>query len=119
VKKRVRLTRHSDFQRVLGSGRLYSGRGLVAFAVPRSEPGSRVGVAASRRIRGAVARNRARRRLREVARRRLLPPGSPLRERGIGYDVVLIARPAALSLPFAALEADAAALLARIRSSPA
>ena len=88
-----------------GGKRVYSGRALVAFAIP-TEADSRVGVTVSRQVKGAVDRNRARRRLREVARKRLFGPDSPLRRVGIRYDVVLIARPAALDLPFAELEAE-------------
>ena len=114
MKKRLRLTRERDFQRVLERNRIFAGHGLIGFAVARDQPGSRVGVSASRRLKGAVARNRARRRLREVVRTVLLGPDSPLLERGIGYDVVLIARPAAVEVPFAILEAEARALLGRL-----
>jgi ribonuclease P protein component len=86
--------------------RVYSGRSLVAFAVPAPTPAGRVGVTVSRNVKGSVDRNRARRRLREVARERLLGPDSPLNGVGIRYDVVLIARPAALELPFGDLKED-------------
>ena len=78
----------------------------MAFAVPRDTADSRVGVTVSRNIKGSVDRNRARRRLREVARDRLLGPDSPLHAVGIRYDVVLIARPAALDASFADLSAE-------------
>jgi ribonuclease P protein component len=87
--------------------RVYSGRALVAFAMPVDSAVSRVGVTVSRRVKGSVERNRARRRLREAARSQLLGPDSPLRRVGIRYDVVLIARPAALDVPFADLEFEA------------
>ena len=81
-----------------------------------SEAGeSRVGVTVSRKIRTAVERNRARRRLREVARAHLLGTDSPLSQVGIRYDVVLIARPAALEVSFADLKAEAS--LAALRLS--
>jgi ribonuclease P protein component len=86
--------------------RFYSGRAIVAFAVPGQETASRVGVAVSRGIKSSVDRNRARRRLREVSRLHLLGPDSPLREVGIRYDVVLIARPGALEVSFADLKAE-------------
>ena len=86
--------------------RVYSGRTLVAFAVTGTAGESRVGVGVSRNVKGSVDRNRARRRLREVARVRILGPDSPLNGLGIRYDVVLIARPAALELPFADLRAE-------------
>jgi len=114
VKKRFRLTRQSDFQRLLSRNRLYAGRAILGFASSRPQPPSRVGVSASRKLKGAVPRNRARRRLREVARQVLLAPDSPLTGRGIAYDVVLIARPAAVEVAFASLEAEARALLQRL-----
>ena len=91
----------------MGGKRFYSGRALVAFALPNQQDQSRVGVTVSRMVKGSVDRNRARRRLRELARLSLLSVDSPLSGVGIRYDVVLIARPAALELPFADLVAEA------------
>jgi ribonuclease P protein component len=68
----------------------------------------------SRAIKGSVERNRARRRLREVARHALLGPDSPPALVGIRYDVVLIARPAALELSFADLRAEASLAALRL-----
>ena len=87
---------------------------MVGFAVPSATAESRVGVTVSRAIKGAADRNRARRRLREVARTNLLGPDSPLRELGIRYDVVLIARPSALEVSFADLRAEAAQAALRL-----
>jgi ribonuclease P protein component len=101
------LRRQRDFQAAMGGKRFYSGRTLVAFAVPNQQASSRVGVTVSRMVKGSVDRNRARRRLRELARLSLLAGDSPLTGGGIRYDVVLIARPAALEVPFADLVAEA------------
>jgi len=106
VKQRFRLRRQADFQAAMGGKRVYSGRGLVAFAAPGRSAASRVGVTVSHNVKGSVDRNRARRRLREVGRECLLGPDSPLQAVGIRYDVVLIARPAALDMPFADLVAE-------------
>ena len=106
VKRRFRLRRQSDFRAAIRGKRVYTGRALLAFAVPGATAESRVGVTVSRNIKGSVERNRARRRLREIARERLLGPDSPLSGVGIRYDVVLIARPAALDVPFADLKDD-------------
>jgi ribonuclease P protein component len=106
VKRRFRLRRQSDFQATIGGTRFYAGQALVAFAVPREANESRVGVTVSRNVKGSVNRNRARRRLREVVRDGFLGSDSPLHGLGIRYDVVLIARPAALEMPFADLEAE-------------
>jgi len=59
-----------------------------------------VGITVTRKIGGAVVRNRARRRLREALRRVL--PG-PARA---GHDYVVVARPGALSQPFVDLVRD-------------
>ena len=114
MKRRFRLRRHSEFQSSIGGKRIYSGRAFVAFAVPSQETESRVGVTVSRALKSSVDRNRARRRLRELARIKLLAPDSPLRAVGIPYDVVLIARPAALELSFAELRAEADQALLRL-----
>lgn len=114
MKKRFRLTRRGDFTRLIRGRRLYAGRGLLAFATPRPDGQSRVGVTTSKGLGGAVERNRARRRLREVARTVLLAEDSSLRSGGIGYDVVLIARTPALELPIEELRAEARSLLDRL-----
>ena len=112
MKQRLRLRRQADFQTAISGKRFYSGRALVAFAVPTQRDVNRVGVTVSRTVKSSVDRNRARRRLRELARLKLLAGDSPLGGVGIRYDVVLIARPAALQVSFADLrdEANQAAL---------
>ena len=114
MKRRLRLRREGDFQRTLQGRRVYVGQGLVAFARPRPDGGWRVGVAISRQLKGSVRRNRARRRVREAARIGLLGNDPGAGRLGIPYDVVLIARPAALELPAAALEGEAAAVRERL-----
>jgi ribonuclease P protein component len=112
VKRRFRLRRRQDFDRVMRAPRVFAGRTIVAFAVPSSRGGWRVGVTVSRRLRGAVKRNRLRRRLREAARASLLAAtGSPP---DTGFDVVLIGRPAALELPLEALSEEAARVRRRL-----
>jgi ribonuclease P protein component len=108
VKRRYRLRRHGDFQAAIGGRRLFSGRAVIAFAIPSPSRGeeSRIGVTVSRTLKRSVDRNRARRRLRELARIHLLAADSPLRQVGIRYDVVLIARPAALEVSSADLRAE-------------
>jgi ribonuclease P protein component len=107
LKRRIRLRRQGDFQAAISGKRFYSGKAIVAFAVRSELDHSRVGVTASRALKRSVDRNRARRRLRELARVSLLGSDSPLAGLGIRYDVVLIARPAALEVAFADLVAEA------------
>jgi ribonuclease P protein component len=106
VKRRLRLRRQADFQAAISGKRFYSGQAVVAFAVPNAHDESRIGVTVSRALKSSVDRNRARRRLREVARLKVLGGDSPLSGVGIRYDVVLIARPAALQIAFADLVAE-------------
>jgi ribonuclease P protein component len=117
VKRRFRLRRRQDFDRVMRAPRFFAGRAIVAFAIPSSNGGWRVGVTVSRRLRGAAKRNRLRRRLREAARASLLTrPGSPA-DVDAGYDVVLIGRPAALELPLEALSEEAAQVRRRLAAT--
>jgi ribonuclease P protein component len=123
VKHRFRLRRRQDFDRVMRAQRVFAGRALVAFARPGPAGQWRVGVTVSRRLRGAVRRNRLRRRLREAARAGLLQALGAPAELGPaeleGYDVVLIGRPAAEELPLAVLAEEAARVRARLeRVSP-
>jgi ribonuclease P protein component len=114
VKRRFRLRRQAEFQTAIAGRRIYSGRALVAFAVPNSGDENRVGVTVSRALKGSVARNRARRRVRELAREKLLGPDSPMTGLGIRYDVVLIARPAALEVSFQDLSEEASQAALRL-----
>ena len=114
MKRKLRLRRRADFQNAIQGKRFHSGRSLVGFAVPTDGSETRVGVTVSKALRSSVERNRARRRLREVARATLLGPDSPLLERGIRYDVVLIARPEALEASYADLAAEASLAALRL-----
>ena len=114
MKRRYRLRRQAEFQSAFAGKRIYSGQALVAFAVPSSGEANRVGVTVSRALKSSVARNRARRRVRELAREKLLGPDSPLAGLGIRYDVVLIARPAALEMSFEDLSEEASQAALRI-----
>ena len=108
------MRRHGDFQVAISGKRFYSGRALVAFAVPSDRDESRVGVSVSRQVKSSVDRNRARRRLRELVRAAWFGVDSPLTGVGIRYDVVLIARPAALEVAFADLVAEAEQAVVRL-----
>ncbi len=74
-------------------------------------PSIRVGFTASRKVGNAVARNRVRRRLREVARL-VLPEVA-----AEGRDYVLIGRPATISRPFPALLEDLRTALRRLSAA--
>ena len=67
----ARVWRPADFERVFTAGRTASANGLVmhAAASQSDPPVARLGVSVSRRVGGAVDRNRWKRRLREAFRR--------------------------------------------------
>jgi ribonuclease P protein component len=94
----ARLRHASEIQAVFQQGRREERRAFVLLWVPRDGP-ARVGFAVSRQIRGAVRRNRARRRLR-AAYRGL----GPAKLRGV--DAVFVARTWALEVPLDELRAE-------------
>jgi ribonuclease P protein component len=104
-----RLKTRPEFLRVAASRRKRVAPGLVLQVLRRrTPPGTevedsnaiRVGFTASRKVGNAVARNRARRRLRAVAGEVLPVMGQA------GHDYVLIARAATAARPYPALVED-------------
>jgi ribonuclease P protein component len=100
-----RLVRGWQYQRAFREGRSERGECVVAYAhLAPGEP-SRLGIIASRKVGNAVLRNRAKRRLRAVAR--ALWPHVP----DDGRQVVLIALPLVPTVDFERLETDVARLM--------
>ena len=101
------MLRHRvDFDAVMRSGTARSHRMLVLRWRHTDRAETRVGFSTPRSLGGAVVRNRVRRRLRQIARDRL-------DEIGVGYDLLLIARPTAAEASFAELREAATTLLER------
>jgi ribonuclease P protein component len=121
-----RLKRRPEFLRVAATRRKYVAPGLILQARRRDAPGGapvqaggtvqgdagpippRVGFTVSRKVGNAVARNRARRRLRAAADQVM-----PSHAAG-GEDYVLIGRAGTLTRPFVDLVADLEAGLKRL-----
>jgi ribonuclease P protein component len=88
-RKRGRLSRSGDFDRVYRDGRSHSNRFLVLYAFPRPdspEQGTRLGISVSRKVGGATERNAVKRALREAFWALDPPPPAD-------HDFVLVARP--------------------------
>ena len=89
-RRRGRLSRSGDFERVFREGHSHGNRYLVLYAFPRPDPSPerplRLGISVGRKIGNAVQRNRVKRVLREIfwAASEQLPDG---------HDFVLVARP--------------------------
>ena len=90
-RKRGRLSRSGDFDRVYREGQSHANRFLVLYAFPRGEGAdgpddTRLGISVSRKVGGAVERNAVKRALREAfwSLDESLPPAQ---------DFVLVARP--------------------------
>src|SRR5580704_17479025 len=89
---RGRLSRSAEFERVYRQGRSTANRHLVLYAFPnQSAERPRLGLSVSRKVGGAVERNRV---------KRLLSEAFDQAEPGLrpGHDVVVVARPPAREL---------------------
>ena len=111
-----RLKRRPEFLAVAGERRKWVAPGLILQArrhddrqhPPAGGPAVRFGLTASKKVGYAVARNRARRRLRAAADELLAAHGAP------GFDLVLIARTETLARRWGDLKADLATGLRRL-----
>lgn len=107
----ARLRARAEFVGVQKGGRRVSGRFVTLIGLPNTLGADRLGIVASKRVGGAVVRNRAKRRLREIFRR-----DQPSRA-SRSLDVVAIARRELVDAPFAAAEADFVAALGKLRGA--
>jgi ribonuclease P protein component len=91
------IRRRVEFQHVYEHGARVHGRFATVFVLANQRAAGRLGIAATKKLGGAVQRNLAKRLIREVFRRNNVAPG---------YDVIVVPKRELLDAPLAALEAD-------------
>jgi ribonuclease P protein component len=95
--RRERIRRRPDFLKVQHRGVRTRGRYMTLIILANGLDVSRLGIIATRRLGGAVRRNRSKRLVREIYR---LNKPSP------GLDIVVLPQPDLPDVAFAVLEAD-------------
>lgn len=105
-----RLRTRAQFDRVFRRGARLDGRVFTLLVAVNGRTLDRLGLAVSRRVGGAVVRNRARRLLRESFRR-LVPEGRP------ALDLVVLAKPEIATLTLAEIDRELRARLRRVPRS--
>jgi len=101
-----RLRRRGEFQRVFDAGRRAHGRYLTVVFAPTESAAPRLGIVASRKLGGAVVRNRAKRLIREVFRTSASPRSA--------VDLVVIMKPGSAEQGTAEIGRDYEAALKRL-----
>ena len=97
-----RLRRRGEFTGVFDQGTRKHGRLMSVFVLARAQGNPRIGIAASKKLGGAVDRNLAKRRMREVFRLAASP---------VGVDIVVIPRRELLAAPFESVQREFASLV--------
>jgi ribonuclease P protein component len=108
MKRAQRLRKAAEFQRVRARRRSWTHPLLMLYAAENGTDCTRVGIVAGRWVGNAVARNRVKRRVREVIREQYAAIAP-------GYDLVWLARPGLATADHRALVAAVEHLLQRAR----
>jgi ribonuclease P protein component len=109
LRRDLRLRRRADFDSVYKRGRIFNDPLLVLRTLPNNLPHSRYGFVVSKRVGGAVVRNRVRRRLQEI----VMAMGDGSGVMGTGYDLVVSAKVATVGATFQELTASVRRLYAK------
>ena len=112
--RHVRLRSRAEFVAVQDRGRRVASRHMTLLALPNARGVDRLGVVASRRLGGAVMRNCAKRRVREMFR--VGQSGLPGTKEVNSFDIVVIPRREVTSIVFAELQSEFDAALRKIHA---
>jgi ribonuclease P protein component len=104
-----RIRRRVEYQQVYDRGTKIHSRSFTLFRLANGLDSGRLGIAATRKLGGAVVRNRAKRLVREVFRRNKLAPG---------FDIVIVPRRELLDTSLVALESEFRHILERSARRP-
>jgi len=110
--RQVRLRKRAEFLAVQENGRRLSGRHMTMLVLANALGVDRLGVVASRKLGGAVVRNRAKRRVREIFR--LGQTSRDLTPRTL--DIVVIPKRELAATPFETLQHEFDAALSKLRA---
>ena len=105
IRRIERIRRRPEFLRVYERGMRVRGRYATLFGLANQQSCGRLGIAATKKLGGAVLRNRAKRVVREIFRRNKLAPG---------HDIVVVPTGEFLRASQAAVEAEYRHNVARI-----
>ena len=111
----ARLRARGEFMAVQNGGRRVGTRFMTLLGRPNSGLCDRLGIIASRKLGGAVVRNRAKRRLREIFRRQRFDRVVAIAD-APALDLVAIPRRELLTASMSLLSADFQTALHRLRS---
>lgn len=104
LRPRERILRREEFERIDDWGRKVHAKFGIIFLSDNGLAVARLGIAATRKFGGAVERNRAKRRIRDVFRRNRIAPG---------FDIVVIPKRAILDVTLDTFEAEFRGVLER------
>jgi ribonuclease P protein component len=98
------VRRRAEFRRIYDRGERVRARLMTVMVLPNGGHSSRLGIAATKKLGGAVVRNRAKRVVREIFRRARVPGG---------LDIVVIPRAEMLDAAYPVIEAEFGYVLRR------